>query len=131
MILSPIDVVFGYAPGRDRKSLFSQKIRILMGPVLMLKIVIFYKNNMLWRRFLGRTHFCTTNFGNVAIFRMGNLYSLYTPGNQDFQKIICFYFLIKKGRYKSRIFKKTASLGYFLFPKNVRQMACTLYLTVL
>jgi len=35
-------------------------------------------------------------FGNMVFFRSGNLYSLCSPGNQHYQKII--YFFIRKGR---------------------------------
>ena len=38
--------------------------------------------------FIGRTHFFTTNTENIVIFRSGKLYSLCSPGNQDYQKII-------------------------------------------
>jgi len=31
-------------------------------------------------------------FGNIVFFRSGNLYSLCSPGNQDYQKIIHFNF---------------------------------------
>ena len=37
-------------------------------------------------------------FKNMIIFRSGNLYSLCSPGNQDYQKII--YFFIKKARHR-------------------------------
>ena len=37
-------------------------------------------------------------FENIVIFRPGCLYSLCSPGNQDYQKIIHFLFFIKKGR---------------------------------
>ena len=47
-----------------------------------------------------RTHPLLYNkFGNMALFWPGNLYSLYSPGNQDYQKIIYFLkFFIKTGR---------------------------------
>ena len=35
-------------------------------------------------------------FGNMIIFRAGNLSSLCSPGNQHYQKIIIFIFLIEK-----------------------------------
>jgi len=37
-------------------------------------------------------------FDNMVIFRAGNLYSLCSPGNQDYQKIIHFNFFITIGR---------------------------------
>mgnify|MGYP000402043990 CR=1 FL=1 len=40
--------------------------------------------------FIGRTHFCSTKLRIRVIFRSGNLYSLCSPGNQDYQKIIYF-----------------------------------------
>mgnify|MGYP006944958493 CR=1 FL=1 len=36
-------------------------------------------------------------FENMVVVRPENLYSLYSPGNQDYQKIIHFNFFIKKG----------------------------------
>ena len=51
--------------------------------------------------FLGRTEFCikfgnmVSKFGNMVIFRPGNLYSLCSPGNQYYQKIINFFFIKK------------------------------------
>jgi len=42
--------------------------------------------------FIGRTQ----KFGNMLIFRSGNLYSLCTPANQHYQEIIIFF--IKQGR---------------------------------
>ena len=43
-------------------------------------------------------------FGNMVMFRSGNLYSLYSPGNQDYQKNIHYYFFAFK-RSKSTMQK--------------------------
>ena len=43
--------------------------------------------------FIGRTHFCTTNLGIWYLFGNTNLYSLCSPGNQHYQKIICFFLI--------------------------------------
>ena len=40
--------------------------------------------------FIGRTHFWYHKFGNMVIFRSGILYSLCSPGNQDYQKLTNF-----------------------------------------
>jgi len=56
----------------------------------------------LWRRFLPLLYH---TFENMVLFGPGNVYSLCSPGNQDYQKIIIFF--IKKGRNrqcKSSIF---------------------------
>ena len=42
------------------------------------------------RFFTGRTHICPTHFGNMVFFGKAKLYSLCSPGNQDYQKIIHF-----------------------------------------
>jgi len=41
--------------------------------------------------FIGRTHFCTTNFGNMVIFRQGNWYSLCSPGNWHYEKFFLIF----------------------------------------
>ena len=49
------------------------------------------------RRFLRTGPLLYHKFDNIVIFRSGNLYSLCSPGNQDYQKIIyCFNCFIKK-----------------------------------
>jgi len=51
------------------------------------------------RRFFRTDPLSYHKFENMVIFRQGNLYTLCSPGNQDYQKIIHFYlFFIKKGR---------------------------------
>ena len=37
-------------------------------------------------------------FGNMVFFRAGNLYSLCSPGNQDYQKIIYLFFHQKRSK---------------------------------
>jgi len=48
--------------------------------------------------FIARAHH---KFGNMVIFRPWNLYSLCSPGNQDYQKKICFF---QKGRSRRPTF---------------------------
>ena len=51
------------------------------------------------RRFFRTYPLLYHKVGNMAIFRSGNLYSLCSPGNYHYQKIIYFInFFIKKGR---------------------------------
>jgi len=45
--------------------------------------------------FTGRTHFSYHKFVNMVIFWSGNLYSLCSPGNQDYQKNILNFFIKK------------------------------------
>ena len=57
-------------------------------------------NNQVHKMFFKNVFFRTYpllfhKFGNIVIFRSGNLYSLCSPGNQDYPKIILI-FLSKK-----------------------------------
>jgi len=42
-------------------------------------------------------------FGNMLFFSQAKLYALFSPGNQHYQKIIFYFFFIKKGRNQSSI----------------------------
>jgi len=48
------------------------------------------------RRFLGRTHFCTTDLRFCLIWRPGKSYLPCKPGNQDYERIIHFLIFSSK-----------------------------------
>jgi len=63
--------------------------------------------------FITKTPFFRTDpllyhiFENMVIFRPRNLYSRRSPRNQEYQKIINFYFIFYQKRSKSTIHKKS------------------------
>ena len=46
---------------------------------------------IIWRRFYRTYPLLYHKFGNMVIFRSGNFYSLFSAGNQHYQKIIYFF----------------------------------------
>ena len=65
----------------------------ILGQALAKDAVFYRTNSLLYRK-----------FGNTVTFRSGNLYSLCSPWNQDYEKIIHFFHQKwSKSRMQSRI----------------------------
>jgi len=74
--------------------------------------------------FIGRAHFCTTNL-RMVIFRSGSLYSLCSPGNHDYQKIIKFLtFFKKKGRNWPSKFDNQKYISLSISPIKIQLLNC-------